>query len=97
MTLTPKLLAIATLTALALSPATGSADGAEDIFGVYDHYQAGYDAAYGDDWFFDYYQFDVDTRDPYFAQYSDFDYAGNRFGWEEHGLFDEPVSGGDPP
>ena len=85
--MTPKLLAVAALAAISVLPAISRAYEPDEIFFVYDHYQAGYDESYGNDWFYDYYEFDADGAGLYYAYYSAFDYGSDLFVWEEEGLF----------
>ncbi len=85
--MTPELLAGAALAAISVQTAISRAYDPDEIFSVYDHYQAGYDDSYGNDWFYDYYEFDADEAGLYFAYYSGFDYGSDLFVWEEEGLF----------
>lgn len=89
MTLTTKLLSTAALVLAIGSPAVASAEEPNEVFAMYDHYQAGYDNHYSDDWFFDHYEYDADGPDPYFDYYSDFDYQHDLFQWEEIELFED--------
>ena len=54
-----------------------------DYYGLYD---AGYDQTYGNDWFYDYYEW----SDPYSTEVGgyDYDYDADVFDWEEDGLFE---------
>jgi len=87
MTLMPKLLAPVTLIAFAAITAPARAQDPNEVFAVYDRYEAGYDETYEDDWFFDRYQFAPGAFDPYYDYYSSFDYKGDAFTWEEGELF----------
>ena len=87
MTLKPKPLALLALLSLFAHPAVCEAYEPDEIFSAYDHYHAGYDEAYADDWFYDYYEYDPDRLEPYYAHYTGFDYTSDLFGWEELGLF----------
>lgn len=59
----------------------------------YDYYEVGYDTNYDDDWFFDYFEYDLQNYDPQFDYYTDYDYQADAFDWEERGLFDSGRTG----
>ena len=56
------------------------------VYEYYDHYDVGYDTNYDDDWFFDYYEYAPEGADPEYDYYTDYDYEGDQFDWEQPGV-----------